>query len=93
FLLPTFNSFFIFYLKLHHAVTLQGVPRRRQSLGICSKSPRGGDRVVATTDGTKENHKNYKTTVPSDLVHASHTKEDINKQKRGAENAAGTSVV
>ncbi|XLR53592.1 hypothetical protein HN51_021856, partial [Arachis hypogaea] len=56
---------------------------------LCSKSAKGGDRVAATTDGTKENHKSYKTTVPSDLVHALHTKEDINKQERGAENVVG----
>ncbi|XLS77434.1 hypothetical protein HN51_061659 [Arachis hypogaea] len=31
--------------------------------------------------------------MPSDLAPAPHTKEDINKQKRGAENAAGTGVV
>ncbi|KAL1364633.1 hypothetical protein HN51_012779 [Arachis hypogaea] len=58
--------------------------------GLCSKSAKGGDRVVATTDGAKENHKSYKTTVPSDLAPAPHTKEDNNKHERGAENAAGT---
>ncbi|XLT52819.1 hypothetical protein HN873_045423 [Arachis hypogaea] len=61
-------------------------------MGLCFKSPKSSDRVVATTDGTKKNYKSYKITVFFDLVPASHMKEDINKQKRGAENAAGTSV-
>ncbi|XLR16297.1 hypothetical protein HN51_037280 [Arachis hypogaea] len=59
---------------------------------LCSKSATSGDKVVTTTDETKENHKSYKTTVPSDLVPAPHTKDEINKQEHGAENAAETGV-
>ncbi|MED6161899.1 hypothetical protein PIB30_065131 [Stylosanthes scabra] len=51
---------------------------------LCSKSAKGGDRVVATTDGAKENHKTYKTTVPPDLPPA---QEENNKQQHAADNA------